>query len=75
MKYIRDQMRGPRLPPKSDYDKLNELIDWYEKFGRPEAGKIIAVKFSQERLNEFATRIEGTNRWRYRERILEKVPT
>lgn len=67
---MRDELRAKRRP-KTDLDRLNELIDWYNAW-KPEAGKIIAVRFTSEQLNEFATRIAGTNQWRYRDRILER---
>jgi hypothetical protein len=34
---------GDQLPPKTDRDRLDELISWYEKF-KPEAGKRIEIK-------------------------------
>lgn len=55
-----------------DVDKLNELIDWYNKF-KPQAGKVIQVRFTTTQLKKFAVPIAGTNKWRYRERVLEQL--
>lgn len=37
------------MPKKTDLDKLNELIDWYEK-NKPQAGKVIQVKLPPEKV-------------------------
>jgi ABC-type enterochelin transport system substrate-binding protein len=52
-------------------DKIDALIEWYEKHN-PEAGKVIFVTCSENKLSDFAMRVKGTNRWQYRGRILEK---
>lgn len=67
-----DQMRAKRLRAKTDLERLNELIDWYNQF-KPQAGRVIQVRFSTQQLERFAERIEGTHHWRYRERILEQL--
>lgn len=38
-----------KLPRETPLDKLNKLIDFYEKF-KPEAGKCIQVEMSPEQL-------------------------
>lgn len=38
-----------KAPKKTDLDRLNELIDWYEKF-KPEGGMRIPVNASRETL-------------------------
>jgi hypothetical protein len=38
-----------RLPPKTDLDRVNDLITWYEKF-KPEAGKQIQVNVGPRQL-------------------------
>lgn len=68
-------MARHRFKHKSDLDRLNELIEWYDRFGKPDAGRIIAVRFSESELNGFATPIPGTRQWRYRNRILERQLT
>lgn len=60
---------------KTDLDKLNELIDWYNKF-KPQAGKVIKVRFEEGHLNRFAKPVPGKpNFWAYRDRLLERLPS
>lgn len=67
--------RKRRLHQKTDLDRLNDLIDWYNQF-KPEAGKVIQVKMSERYLKWFAKPVPGEpNRWSYRDRLLERVPT
>lgn len=37
------------LPKKTDKDKLDELITWYER-NKPQAGKVIQVKLPPEKV-------------------------
>lgn len=60
------------LAKKTDWDRLNDLIDWYEKF-KPDAGKMIMVRFSTKELKRFATENENGT-WNYRNRLLARVP-
>jgi len=38
-----------RLAPKTDLDRVNELINWYEKF-KPQAGREIQVNVGPKQL-------------------------
>lgn len=59
------------LAKKTDQDRLNELIDWYTQF-KPDAGKVIPVRFPEKKLEKFATKNEN-GLWSYRGRLLERV--
>lgn len=63
-----------RLPAKTDQDRLNELIEFYTKF-KPDAGKVIQVRLSEEQLRKFGASQDAVQklRWHYRGRILERV--
>lgn len=60
-------------PTPTDLDKLNELIDWYNR-NKPTAGQLIRVKFPIKQLQKFAHPVEGEpNHWHYRGRILASI--
>jgi hypothetical protein len=65
-------MTSQTLDKKSDLDRLNELIDWYQA-NKPDAGKIIKVRFDEKKLEKFATKQEN-GLYAYRGRLLERVP-
>lgn len=66
------EVKQAKLKPKSDQDRLNDLIDWYEK-NKPNAGRVIQVNISPEYLDKFAKKIpDEPKRWNYRGRILER---
>jgi hypothetical protein len=51
-------------------EKLDELIDWYDKY-KPEAGFVLPVNATAETIKKFARQEHG--KWFYRGR--EIVPT
>lgn len=60
---------------KTDLDRLNDLIDWYNQF-KPQAGQVIKVKMSEDYLKLFAKPLrDRPNFWEYRNRLLERMPT
>ena len=66
-----------RLAPKTDWDRLNELIDWYEK-NNPKAGQVIQVRFDADYLDKRCKRVRQSkptapDQWEHRGRILERV--
>lgn len=62
-----------RMPTRTAQDRLNELIDWYEKH-KPHAGKIIPVTIEDRVLARFAKPIDGKPKhWLYRGRQLHQV--
>jgi hypothetical protein len=61
------------MPKKTDKDVLDELITWYEQ-NKPEAGKVIKVRFSEKELEKFANATATPNTYSYRERLLERAP-
>jgi hypothetical protein len=70
---MRIDLKPQKLPPKTDWDRLDELIAWYAKF-KPTAGTVIQIRMSAEQLDKRCQRVEGTaNRWHYRDRVLERV--
>jgi len=68
-------MTQGRLPPKTDQDRLNELIEFYTKH-KPDAGQVILVRFTEAQLKKFGAVQSATNkmRWGYRGRTLERIP-
>ena len=67
------QQGNQRKHWKTDLDRLNNLIDWYNRYGKQTAGRVIQVRLSEMELDRIAKRIAGQpNRWRYRERVLER---
>lgn len=60
------------LAKKTDKDRLDDLINWYEK-NKPDAGRVIPVKLREKELATFAT-ADANNpvHWHYRGRILER---
>lgn len=46
---LRTTEKPNRLPPKTDLDRVNELIEWYQKF-KPNAGKQIQVNVGPRQL-------------------------
>lgn len=62
------------LPRKTDQDRLNELIEFYTKH-KPDAGRVIQVRFDESQLRKFGAVQESANklRWSYRGRTLERV--
>ena len=63
-----------KLPPRTDRDRLNDLIDFYNAHKKDGGPQVIAVKFRPEELAKFADPIEGQKGdWRYRNRILRVV--
>jgi hypothetical protein len=67
-------MTQGRLTPKTDQDRLNELIEFYTKH-KPHAGQVIQVRFAEDQLRKFGAIQEAANklRWSYRGRTLERV--
>ena len=61
-----------KLPPKTDLDRLNELIDWYAKF-KPQAGKVIAMQLTHDRMVKLFGHPNKDGLWPYRDRLLRRV--
>jgi hypothetical protein len=65
-------MSGNKAPKKTELDRLNDLINWYEKF-KPEAGKRIPVAASRETLAKwfgYPQHKKPPNEFEYRGRII-----
>lgn len=61
--------KGPR---DTDWGRLDDLIDWYERF-KPQAGKVIQVRFETKELLLHCIATEIPNEYRYRGRILQRI--
>lgn len=57
---------------KTDKDRLDELIDWYNQ-NKPLPGRVIKVRFATKDLLKFATKILDTNQWSYRNVVLDQM--
>lgn len=63
------------LPPKTDLDKLNELIDWYARY-KPEAGQRIPVMKGPKGLKKMLglpQAIDAAKEYQYRGRTIVAV--
>jgi hypothetical protein len=62
------------MKTKTDLDRLNALIDFYENHKADGGPSVIPVKFRDEALSKFATRVAGKpNHWYYRQRELKVI--
>jgi hypothetical protein len=69
---MRTESQRQKLKPKTDLDRLNELIDWYARF-KPGAGQVIPVKFTREYMLRQFGKPREDGLWPYRERLLKRV--
>lgn len=69
---MRARTEAQKRPPKTDLDRLNELIDWYQRY-KPDAGKVIQMRFSIDYMAKHFGEPNEEGLSPYRDRLLRRV--